>query len=212
VAFLMALLACAAVAAYAIVAARTLEQVRLQVGVLEQQLRASMETFRRDERAWVEMEPLKPMFVAPQDDFASTWFHYDIYLKNIGKTVAGNLTIRAIDARDAMGASEDAAAIQAWQEKLQLDPVRGAHYAFFPTNRIPELLAPGGVTPAPIVVSGAAPRNNLYQYVIGRITYTDAFSVSHWRTFCFVVTNARGDLAYCKGGNDEDRNPEKPPR
>ncbi len=160
VAFLMTLLAVAAVAAYAIVAARTLEQVRLQVGVVERQLRESMESFRRDERAWVEIEPVKPMFVAPQDDFSTPWFHYDIYLKNIGKTVADDITVRAIDARDGIDVAEDAAGVQAWQVRLQENEVASGatNYAFFPTNRVPKLLAPGGVTAAPMIVSkrGAA--------------------------------------------------------
>jgi hypothetical protein len=49
-----------------------------------------------------------------------------------------------------------------------------------------------------------------YDYLIGRIDYEDVFYIKHWRKFCFVAADSKGNLRDCKYGNDEDRNPELP--
>jgi hypothetical protein len=45
---------------------------------------------------------------------------------------------------------------------------------------------------------------------VGRIDYTDAFNVLHWKTFCYYVSDEKGNLVHCEAGNDEDKNPEAP--
>ena len=82
-------------------------------------------------------------------------------------------------------------------------------------NRLPKVLAPGAISSVPLTLNAQAPQyfknGATYWHLIGRIDYTDAFSVKHWMKFCFFVSNPRGDLLNCHEGNDEDRNPESPP-
>src|ERR1035437_922051 len=56
------------------------------------------ESFRIDERAWVEIEPIKPILLMPSDTpNAGALFTCDIYPKNFGKTVATDILVRAAD-------------------------------------------------------------------------------------------------------------------
>ena len=48
----------------------------------------SAESFRIDERAWVEFEPVKPVPYSPRTDKFGALFEYDLYIKNVGKSVA----------------------------------------------------------------------------------------------------------------------------
>jgi hypothetical protein len=54
-------------------------------------------------------------------------------------------------------------------------------------------------------------KGSIYQFIIERIDYTDDFRVKHWVTFCFFISDGKGNLQYCQEGNDEDRNPELTP-
>src|SRR5207245_10890094 len=58
-------------------------------------LDASIEASRRDQRAWVEIEPIKAIFVSPAADKFGAVFKYQIYPKNIGRTAAYDLILRA---------------------------------------------------------------------------------------------------------------------
>jgi hypothetical protein len=83
------------------------------------------------------------------------------------------------------------------------------------SRRVPKTLGPGIVSTAPFDMYGQEPHvfksgNALYEFLIGRIDYTDAFRIEHWMTFCFFISDASGNIQYCQEGNDEDRNLEIP--
>jgi hypothetical protein len=87
-----------------------------------------------------------------------------------------------------------------------------------PINKpIPKVLAPYTTSPVPFVLNGGEPKifsgsSEWVSYIVGRIDYCDEFQVSHWLKFCFFVADSKGDLWNCKEGNDEDSNPEIPPK
>jgi hypothetical protein len=76
---------------------------------------------------------------------------------------------------------------------------------------MPKSLAPSTPVQTPFSLGGTAPEYGFFDYLIGRIDYSDVFGVPHWMKFCFVITDASGKLGTCQDGNDEDRNPEVPP-
>lgn len=65
-----------------------------------QQMKRTVENtetyFRTDERAWVEIEPIKPVLLDNNPKFGAT-FTCDVYLKNVGKTVATDIVVKARD-------------------------------------------------------------------------------------------------------------------
>jgi hypothetical protein len=168
-------------------------------------LRQGTESFRIDERAWVEIQPIA----------ASPSFRYELYPKNIGKTAATNITIHALRGTtlNSISMGDNAAQLSMLQDKMLLN---GGLPDIPRVNPISKVLAPGTVAPVPFIMDGQAPqifpKDEWVSYLIGRIDYVDAFNVPHWLKFCFFVVDAKGDLWNCKEGNDEDRNPELPPR
>jgi len=173
------------------------------------------ESFRTDERAWVEIEPIKPTLFSPRTDKIGAAFKYEIYIRNIGKTVARDIQLRATrqgsQASIVMG--DSAEALNWEQDKLLLGKVPTA--SDIPINNpVPKVLAPNTSSAVPLILNGQEPQyfptSQWVSYLIGRVDYTDAFGVNHWMKFCFFVANPRGDLWNCKEGNDEDSNPELP--
>jgi hypothetical protein len=77
------------------------------------------------------------------------------------------------------------------------------------SERNAKTLGPGIRAFSPFQLYGQEPQFERYRFLIGRIDYKDAFSVSHWNTFCFFI-DTNGALRYCREGNEEDRNPEVP--
>ena len=52
----------------------------------------SIEQFRMDERAWIEIEPIKPILMAETSRvIGSAIYRYPIYPKNVGRTAARNI-------------------------------------------------------------------------------------------------------------------------
>jgi len=164
----------------------------------------SIEFFRVDERAWVEIEPIKPILHStPNGNFGAV-FKYEIYLKNVGKTVARDIVMRAITPGGPLEMGDDANSMRRMQDILMRE---------FPehNNRVPKILAPNTTSSVPLILHGQAAGsigNGYHSFLVGRIDYLDAFSAKHWMTFCFFVSNARGELRNCVEGNTEDRNPE----
>jgi hypothetical protein len=166
-------------------------------------LRQSTESFRIDERAWVELQPITP----------SATFRYQLYPKNIGKTAATNITINALRGGQlgSITMGESAYQISMLQDKM----IPGSALSDVPrVNPVSKVLAPNTVATVPFIMDGQAPqifpKDEWVAYLIGRIDYNDAFKVHHWLKFCFFVVNAKGDLWNCREGNDEDNNPELP--
>jgi hypothetical protein len=183
-------------------------------------LQKSTESFRIDERAWIELEPIQPakLFFPATKFIPRNSFIYELYPKNFGKTIARDITMKA----NVSGGSEDfgnsADQMERWQDKFllnQFTEMGTGKPVVIPPSPIPKVLAPSVSTPVPYVVHAASPQyfNNghaMYDYIVGRVDYTDQFNIPHWIKFCFFVRNPRGELTSCQYGNDEDRNPETP--
>jgi hypothetical protein len=210
-----------AVAAWAIVvvsvptvylARASLTETANQVAIMQEQLSASMEFFRIGEQAWIELEPIKPALFHSGGNGFGKLFQYDAYIKNVGKTPAREITMKAITPFSGTSLGDDAGNLQRTQNMLN----RGIHGGDHLSNRIPKVLAPGSTSPVPLRLTGQEPQyldsGALYSYLIGRIDYEDAFSIKHWKTFCFFVVNARGELWQCKEGNNsgQDADPSQP--
>ena len=200
---------------YAFISAMQWHEMIKQSRFASVTLRQSIESFRVDERAWVELEPIKATPFSARTEKIGASFSYPIQIRNFGKTVARGVTLRAsrngTQSSIAMG---DSAEQIAWeQDKLLLGKVPTA--AEIPILiAVPSVLAPNTSSPVPAVLYGQEPQyfpnGQWVSYIVGRVDYTDTFGVPHWVKFCFFVANPRGELWNCKEGNDEDRNPEMP--
>jgi hypothetical protein len=171
----------------------------------------NLHAFRIDERAWVGIDPFKPILKVPETDKNSALFTYELYPRNTGKTAAREVEIRAL--RDSpvssVSSGDDHPGMDRMQDGLLLNKFKNS--ADIPFLRsAPHTLAPGQVAPFPLIVSGQSPRHGFGSFLVGRIDYADEFGIKHWVKFCFFVSNYRGELEYCKYGNDQDNNPENP--
>jgi hypothetical protein len=194
----------------------TLGAVAWYAVLTQMQLRTTKEHFRTDERAWVGIEPIKPILKSPRMDKFGAGFIYELYPKNTGKTVARCVEIRstqqALSSSIVMG--DNAEMIRRNQEEFLLGKFKNSEG--IPIERsAPRALAPGQMAPIPLTIFGQEPQTfpnaGWVDYLIGRMDYADEFGVQHWVKFCFFIANAKGELRYCKYGNDEDNNPETPP-
>jgi hypothetical protein len=191
-------------------------EVKKSTSSQEKALERSDRHFQIDERAWIELEPIKIVgFAPPQKGFGAV-FKYNIYPKNVGRTVARDVVVKAENSNASETLQLNAEAVRNVQDKYLLDKFTESGTAkpvIVSPNPMPAVLAPNTVSTVPFTLVGQEPQtfksggSNL-SYLIGRIDYTDVFHVSHWLKFCFIVVNSRGELHYCRVGNDEDRNGE----
>jgi len=173
-------------------------------------LTKTVEQFRTDERAWVEIESIKLRSVIPETPgFPNRSFIYDVFTKNVGKTVARDIDLKRVTSLDANQGSVLARGIQTAQDKLLKD--QPGEPSPVPSLPMPKSLAPNIAVYRPFTLGGTAPRFRFFDYLIGRIDYNDAFGIPHWIKFCFVIIDSNGTLGICQEGNDEDRNPEITP-
>jgi hypothetical protein len=196
-----------------------------QLSTMNGQLEAARDTFTQtgqvfkiDERAWIELETIKPQLLAPADRTFPASFTCDLYPKNVGKTVARDIVVKAQD----FGAAEDfgsnAEELRNTQDKMLLNEFKEmgtGKPVVVPANPVPRTLAPNSVSPVPFRMTCEAPQvfasgHEFNHWLVGRIDYCDQFQIQHWLKFCFYVVNARGEIWACKEGNDEDRNSEEP--
>jgi len=205
-----------AVSIYALITTLMWCQMIKQTRIASAALRQSTESFRVDERAWIEIEPIKGTLFYPRTEKIGAAFQYPIYIRNVGKTVARDIQLRATrGATQASIAMGDSAEALNWeQDKLLLGKVPTA--SDIPINNpVPKVLAPNTSSAVPLILNGQEPqifpKVEIVSYLIGRVDYTDAFGINHWMKFCFFVANPRGELWNCKEGNDEDRNSENSP-
>jgi hypothetical protein len=202
-----------AVFIYALITILMWRQMIKQTRIASAALRQSTESFRTDERAWIEIEPVKGTLFVPRTEKIGAAFQYPVYIRNVGKTVARNIQLMATrGATQASIAIGDSAEALNWeQDKLLLGKVPTAS-AIPINNPVPRVLAPNTSAAVPLILIGQEPQyfptSQWVSYLIGRVDYTDIFGVNHWMKFCFFVANPKGELWNCKEGNDEDRNSE----
>jgi hypothetical protein len=181
-------------------------------------LRQSAESFRIDERAWIEIEPIKPLLLTPGNDKFPTLFTCNIYPKNVGKTVARDIVVKAQDLGSMEEFGRNAEDMRSTQDKMLLNGFKemGTNKpVIVPSNPVPKVLGPNTVSPVPFRMTCEAPQvfrdgHQAMHFMVGRIDYCDQFRIKHWLKFCFYAVNARGEVWACQEGNDQDRNPETP--
>jgi hypothetical protein len=207
-----------AVAIYALITVFMWCQMIKQSRIASKSLQQSTESFRIDERAWIEIDPIKPTLLSRSDATFSTLFTCNIYPKNVGKTVARDIVVKAGDFGGPEEMGGNAEEMRNTQDKLLLDKFKDmgtGNPVIIPTNPVPKALAPNSMSPVPFRLTCQAPQvfptgHQFIHYMVGRIDYCDQFQIKHWLKFCFYVVNARGEVWACKEGNDEDRNSETP--
>jgi hypothetical protein len=219
--FVVAKITLVVLAIYTGVAAYQAFQMRRATKTAIDTLNQSTESFRVDERAWVEIEPINPILVAPASGKIGAAFRYLLYPKNVGKTVATDVQVRAVpQMTGSVQMGDDANQISSIQDKLLMMQIRGTLPDGSSTDMpirqpMEKVLSPNTKATVPFTLNGQEPqvfsKDEWVAYLIGRIDYLDAFRVPHWRKFCFFVARGTGELWNCKEGNDEDRNPEFPP-
>jgi hypothetical protein len=179
----------------------------------QRSLKQSIESFRIDERAWVEIGNIDKTVFAPSPPFGTT-FKIGIYLKNVGKTVATDVKIHIDNIDDVASFSENEKAIRMFQDQLFREMGTGKK-SLTPDKPGPHTLAPGELSAVPVYSGGQEPtkwgeNNYRYSFILGRIDYIDAFKTKHWKRLCFFITNSHGEMGHCQYGNDEDENAENP--
>ncbi len=192
---------------------RAANQIQRVAEGAERSLKASIIASRLEERAWVEIAPMKATKIAGTP-FKT--FGYDLIPKNVGKTAARGIVVRVapqliVSIQD----TESASSIHVWQDKYLTGRIkiklRGRLEALPKTKRAEQkVLGPGEAFSIPIHLSGSEPSDDskMVSELIGRVDYMDEFDVRHWMRFCFFVVDPEGDLGICKAGNDEGHNPE----
>ncbi len=181
-------------------------------------LNRNIDQFRIDERAWVEIDPIKPILVAPPSPPFGYVYRYEVYPKNMGRTAAFDVTVKAQSSQSDISMGTHADWMHNWQDKMLLDKftyMGTGKPVIVPRNPVTRTLAPNTISAVPFILTGQEPTiyptSEMVSFLVGRIDYLDQFKVPHWLKFCFFVANARGELWNCQEGNDEDRNPETPP-
>ena len=181
--------------------------------------------FRQDERAWLEIVPIVPrasgIEIHPNpgvDKPIMKSFEYPISLKNVGKTIAKNISVRAGSVQAANDLYKNPIQIERAQEHILRHREKTTSSNQEQPNVVSKVIGPNSTTPAPFVMSGFAPNEfsnrNLpitFSYLIGRVDYDDGFGIHHWLKFCFVVEYS-GELNSCAYGNNQDQNVEDPKR
>jgi len=191
------------------------EAARSAAYTAAQTLNKSIEQFRIDERAWVVLATITKTRTIPRDDKFPTTFVYAVYPKNVGKAIARDIIVKAENIVGSYALISDTHGVKMIQDELFVEQNSGKRVRI-ETSAVPKVLGPNVETPIPFIFAGSAPKTfetggNWISCFVGRIDYIDAFGVAHWEKFCMFVANESGDLRYCRVGNDEDRNPEKPP-
>jgi len=189
-----------------------------QLGEAQRQTKQSLETFRIDERAWVEIEPIKPILKEAATPKFGAFFTYNLYPKNVGKTAAYDIEVKAVRGApmSALSLGESADGIDRYQKMMRTNAMEMPDALI--SRRTSKILGPAEISTASFDILGSEPQKWdsdpqkwTYEFLIGRVDYRDVFGIRHWMTFCFSIVDGAGNLQYCQYGNDVDRNPELPP-
>jgi len=194
------------------------------------QLKDGQANFMLDERAWIELEPMKPPKVVKDKDGTISLF-YKLNLKNVGKTVASATRLHAgFLGRDAAFIGDERR-IKAEQDKLanedretQAEVERKMDQFEGKVNKQRKLniehwfqtvIAPGAESTVPEEMWTEYPTVGPNEtYFVGHLSYDDLFRVHHWLRFCYLVARKEGDeftLFLCQYGNNVDANLEIAP-
>ncbi|WP_156992148.1 COG1361 family protein [Paraburkholderia oxyphila] len=176
-----------------------------QAYIAKESLNETRQTFRIDERAWLEIKVGDPEAQPPSPGFPRV-FRYEISVQNFGKTVAHSVEVKMSNPSGSFQFVENpqyTAGMQAMVESGNNGQ----------TKWTPGSIAPNAAPTLPLLSAGSAPQktnssDTEYSFIVGRVDYLDAFNTRHWLRFCYFVSNDNGELRYCKSGNDEDSNPE----
>jgi hypothetical protein len=192
---------------------RSADQMERIAENTEKALKTSVVASRLEERAWVEIAPMKATKILGTPFNA---FRYALVPKNVGKSAARGIVVHVapqltVSAQD----TERASAIHVWQDmyltgRIKIK-IRGKLEALPNSQRAEQkVLGPGEAFSIPIQISGSEPSvdSKMVSELIGRVDYRDEFNVRHWMRFCYYVADPEGGLEICKAGNDEDHNPE----
>ena len=151
-------------------------------------LTKSIEQFRVDERAWIEIERIESTMVAARSANFGAAFRYRLYPKNVGKTAAHGITVSA--ARGMQGSihlGSDADGMKRTQESMLLNRTLTGLPREAVDNPVPKVLAPATTAAVPFVLDGQEPqifsKDEWVSYLIGRIDYADNFGIQHWMKF-----------------------------
>jgi hypothetical protein len=184
----------------------TLVGLALTVYYAGKQWKESHEQFLVDERAWIAIDSVKVKRATPPAGVIKAWsFIYDIYPKNVGKTVARHVVVRAATVGSGPPSPGSDRAAQLFQDGLFKDQGSG-NPVVLPTV-LAATLAPNSTSLAPFVMKAVEPNNGMWRYLVGRIDYDDAFGGKRWLKFCLIVANGAGDVKACGCCNDSDDNP-----
>ena len=143
-------------------------------------------------------------------------FVCNVFPKNVGKTVARDISVKADPVLAVDGWDENAETMRRSQDEELLNKFKysgTSNPVIVPAKPLPKVLAPNSVSPVPFPLTCQAPQtfksgHQWIDYMVGRVDYCDQFHVKHWLKFCFYVADGRGEIRACKQGNDEDRNEE----
>jgi hypothetical protein len=161
--------------------------------------------FNPEDRAWLEVGHIDEA-IASADQLSAGHFQYGVYPKNVGKSVANDVLVLALEATDGASFMSNRQSIKSHQDQLFF--ASGANKGSA-GGRGPESLAPGEQGAVGAYAAGSEPKRLsdgflVYSYILGRIDYIDVFGEPHWTHFCFYVLNAKGELGSCAYGNDKD--------
>ena len=162
--------------------------------------------FRTDERAWIVVDQIVILKTFPATAKFPTSWKYGIYTKNVGKTVAREVRIH-IDTPFGSNITDHGIYLD---QMRKYKGMKGK--PFGPDRPAPQSLSPGERSAVPVITGSQAPQYQVFTDIIGRIDYIDAFNIKHWKTFCYYPMDGTGTLYYCTSGNNEDHNPELPPK
>lgn len=161
--------------------------------------------FNPEDRAWLEVGHIDEAIASP-DRLSAGHFQYGVYPKNVGKSVANDVLVLALEATDGASFMSNRQSIKSHQDQLFFASGANRGSAGGPG---PESLAPGEQGAVGAYAAGSEPKRLpdgflVYSYILGRIDYIDVFGEPHWTHFCFYVLNAKGELGSCAYGNDKD--------
>jgi hypothetical protein len=161
--------------------------------------------FNPEDRAWLEVGHIDEAIASP-DQLSGGHFQYGVYPKNVGKSVANDVLVLALEATDGASFMSNRQSIKTHQDQLFFASGANKRSQGGPG---PESLAPGEQGAVGAYAAGSEPKRLpdgflVYSYILGRIDYIDVFGEPHWTHFCFYVLNAKGELGSCAYGNDKD--------
>jgi len=199
------------------------------------QIRDTRASFKVDERARVELESVNKVKRTFQlvGGPIITDETYELYPKNVGKTLARKVVMKAV-AFPAVVKLMEASDIECIEGLLKPDArvveilnrsaglcrdVASRQVSDFGSAVIPPVLAPEEKSITPYVLRSSGKGNTPVavagsDVIVGRIDYLDEFGGNHWKTFCVydtheVVNRVISDkFLSCTHGNSEDEDPD----